>query len=149
MLGWRVIPILIDKCGCGMDGVTVGQGNDEDCKNSDIIVKEEKDGIMGSIKVGQRKELTMPKRRYLELDEGQRKELEKVRNRHKLPHMREKAAVLLAIANGLSAHAAAASAGHRPHESKTVYGWLNRYQDGGIAALHVKSGRGRKPAFSP
>lgn len=91
----------------------------------------------------------MPKRRYLNLTDVRRKELERVRDRHPKPNMREKAAVLLKIANGMSPHQAAQHAGHKPHQPKTVYEWLNRYERDGVAGLELKPGRGRKPAFSP
>lgn len=91
----------------------------------------------------------MPKRRYLELTEVQRVELEKVRARHPKAHMREKAAILLKIADGLSPHQAARQGGLKAHQPKSIYGWLNRYEDQGIIGLAVSPGRGRKPAFSP
>lgn len=91
----------------------------------------------------------MPKRRYLNLTGEQRAELEKVRDHHAKAYMREKAAILLKIANGMSAHRAAGQGGLKPHQPKSVYSWLNRYEGEGVAGLEVKPGRGRKPAFSP
>ena len=91
----------------------------------------------------------MPKRRYLQLTEVQRVELEEVRARHPKAHMREKAAVLLKIADGLSPHQAAQEGGLKAHQAKSIYSWLNRYERHGIIGLEVSPGRGRKPAFSP
>lgn len=91
----------------------------------------------------------MPKRRYLHLSDAQRAELEKVRDQHAKAHMREKAAVLLKIANGMTPHHAAAHAGLKSHQPKSIYAWLNRYEAEGVAGLEVKPGRGRTPAFSP
>lgn len=91
----------------------------------------------------------MPKRRYLDLSAAQRAELEAVRDRHATAHMREKAAVLLQIADGMSPHRAAAEAGLKPHQPKTIYQWLNWYEADGVNALQVQPGRGRPPAFSP
>lgn len=91
----------------------------------------------------------MPKRRYLELTEMQRAELQQVRDRHAKAHMREKAAVLVKIADGLSPHQAAAGGGLKAHQPKSIYNWLNRYERDGIAGLEIGPGRGRKPAFSP
>jgi transposase len=34
-------------------------------------------------------------------------------------------------------------------KTDTVYDWFHRYQAEGLAGLKIKSGRGRKPAFSP
>lgn len=91
----------------------------------------------------------MPKRRYLHLDEAQKAELEKVRDCHEKPHMREKAAVLLKIAAGMSGHQASLEGGLRKHHPDTIYSWLNKYEAGGIEALEVRAGRGRKSAFFP
>ena len=43
----------------------------------------------------------MPKRRYLELNESQRVELERARDQHAKAYMREKTGALLKIAAGL------------------------------------------------
>jgi transposase len=91
----------------------------------------------------------MPKRRYLQLSTEQTEELEAVRDTHAKPHMREKAAVLLKIAEGMSPYQAAQSGGLKPHQPNTIYQWLDWYEAEGTAALEVQPGRGRKPAFSP
>lgn len=91
----------------------------------------------------------MPKRRTLTLSQEQRTELEQVRDRHEKPHMREKAAVLLKIADGMSPHAAAQHGGLKPRHPDTIYKWLDWYESEGIDRLEVQPGRGRKPAFSP
>lgn len=64
-------------------------------------------------------------------------------------HLREKAAALLHLADGLSASAVARTSGLRPRNRKTVSAWRARYQAEGLAGLAVRPGRGRKPAFSP
>lgn len=91
----------------------------------------------------------MPKRRYIRLTEEQRNELKGVRDHHVKAYMREKAAVLLKIAEGISPHQAALTGGLKPHQPKSIYSWLNRYEAEGVAGLEVKRGRGRRPAFSP
>lgn len=91
----------------------------------------------------------MPKRRYLKLDEEQRQQLERVRDTHEKAHMREKAAVLLKIATGMTPHQAALKGGLKRRHPDTIYSWMDKYEAGGIEALVVKAGRGRKPAFSP
>jgi hypothetical protein len=91
----------------------------------------------------------MPIRRYLPLNTKQKAELEQVRDHASVPHMREKAAVLLKIAAGMSPHAAALRGGLKPHQPNTIYHWLDWYEADGVKGLEVQAGRGRKPAFSP
>ena len=91
----------------------------------------------------------MPKRRTLNLDAEQKSELKKVRDHHEKGHMREKAAILLKIAAGMSPHAAALEGGLKPHHPDTIYKWMDWYESAGIKRLEVQPGRGRKPAFSP
>jgi transposase len=64
-------------------------------------------------------------------------------------YLREKAAALLRIADGMTPTAVARMGVLRPRNRKTVSRWLVRYQDEGIAGLTIRPGRGRKPAFSP
>ncbi len=83
------------------------------------------------------------------LTEEQRRELERVRDYHALPHMREKAAAILKIAAGQSGREVALHGLLRHRRPDTVYEWVRRYQVTGVAGLLVQRGRGRKPAFSP
>lgn len=57
----------------------------------------------------------MPKRRRLELTKEQKRELQDVRNPRGKAHMREKAAILLKIAEGMSPHVAAQEGGLKAH----------------------------------
>lgn len=91
----------------------------------------------------------MPRILHLELTEAQRAELEAVRDHHARPYLREKAAALLKIAAGLPALQVAQHGLLKPREPDTVYRWLTRYTEAGVAGLSVRAGRGRKPAFSP
>jgi transposase len=91
----------------------------------------------------------MAKRRSLKLSVGAREELERVRDRHKKAYMREKATALLKIDEGISPHAVARKGLLKERDPDSVYGWLSRYEAEGVAGLEVRSGRGRKPAFSP
>lgn len=91
----------------------------------------------------------MAERRTLELSDEQRKELERARDCHPTPHMREKAAALLKVADGISPNAVANNGLLTKRDSDTVYRWLDRYLAGGLENLKVKPGRGRKAAFSP
>jgi hypothetical protein len=91
----------------------------------------------------------MPPPLRIELSEEQRQELEKVRDHHRLPYMRERAAAMLKIASGHSGLETARNLLNRAHWQDTVYEWVKRYKAEGVAGLEIHKGRGRKPAFSP
>jgi len=88
-------------------------------------------------------------RRQLVLSETQRQELVQMRDHARQPYVRERAAALLKIADGLPAARVARQGLLRPRRPDTVYEWLDRYQATGSADMKVHPGRGRKPAFSP
>jgi winged helix-turn helix protein len=88
-------------------------------------------------------------RRQLVLSETERQVLVKQRDHAPEPYLRERAAALLKIADGLPAARVAKAGLLRPRRPETVYAWLERYQAAGWAGLRVQPGRGRKPAFSP
>jgi hypothetical protein len=85
----------------------------------------------------------------LELTPDQHAELVHLRDRAPQPYLRERAAGLLQIAAGRSAHAVAQRGLLRRRQAPTVLAWLHRYQAAGVAGLAIRPGRGRKPAFSP
>lgn len=85
----------------------------------------------------------------LMLTAEQRRELSHVLHHDPLPHLREKAAALLKIADGQSGREVALHGLLRPRRPATVYEWVRRYREAGLAGLRVQPGRGRKPAFSP
>jgi transposase len=85
----------------------------------------------------------------LELTETQKQELYEVRDSHEKSHMREKAAILLKISDGMSPHAASQAGGLKVHHPDTIYKWMTWYEAEGLQRLEVQPGRGRKPAFSP
>lgn len=91
----------------------------------------------------------MPKRRTLDLTPQRRQELVDCRDHHRLPYLRERAAALLFIADGLTPAHVAKHRLLRPRDPDTVYTWLKRYQQEGLAGLFIRQGRGRKPAFFP
>jgi Helix-turn-helix domain len=91
----------------------------------------------------------MPKHRTLTLTEEQQRELLTCRDRHKLPYMRERAAALLFVAAGIAPAVGAREKLWRFRDPDTLYSWLDRYQEHGLAGLLINPGRGRKPAFSP
>jgi transposase len=91
----------------------------------------------------------MPKHRTLKLSETQRGELRHTRDHDPRPYLRERAAALLKIADGHKAAVVARQLLLRPHQPDTIYDWQDRYEQEGLPGLHIRHGRGRKPAFSP
>jgi transposase len=91
----------------------------------------------------------MPLPLKIELSERQRSELEDLRDHAKLPYLRERAAAILKIADGHSGRETARELLNRAHWQDTIYDWVKRYQVQGVEGLKIRSGRGRKPAFSP
>ena len=86
-------------------------------------------------------------RRTLSLTPDQRRELERVRDRDRRPYLREMAAGLLKIADGMAPYAVARQGLHRRRKPETVYRWLRKYHHGGVSAL-VHRPRGHR-GFSP
>ena len=87
--------------------------------------------------------------RQVELTAAQRQELERLRDTAAKAYLRERAAALLKIADGMPAAQVARRGLLRVRRPDTVYDWLNRYEAEGVAGLTLRQGRGRKPAFSP
>jgi transposase len=91
----------------------------------------------------------MAQRRLLALSPAQAQELQTLRDHAPLPYLRERAAALLKIAAGQSAHQVAQTGLLRVRDPDTVYRWLDRYQAHGVAGLRIRPGRGRKPSYTP
>lgn len=87
--------------------------------------------------------------RRLELSEAERTTLEQAVKHHPKPYVRERASGLLKIAARASAAWVAEHGLLARHAPDTVYRWLDRYEREGLAALTIRSGRGRKPRLSP
>ena len=85
----------------------------------------------------------------LVLTEQQRTALERHRDTAAKPHERERAAALLKVAAGRSPAQVAKEGLLRRRKRTTVYTWVRRFKKEGMAALSIRPGRGRKPAFSP
>ena len=83
------------------------------------------------------------------ITQDQQDQLEQLRDTDKRPYMRERAAAMLKIAEGVSPRQVALNGLLKPRKPDTVYSWLHRYEKDGVAGLQIKSGRGRKPAYFP
>lgn len=91
----------------------------------------------------------MPTPYELPLTSEERTTLIEARDHHPTAYVRERAGALLKIADGHSGRWVARCGLLRSRSPDTVFRWVHLYQEGGIAALKVRTGRGRKPAFFP
>lgn len=91
----------------------------------------------------------MPAPLTLILTPDQQRELEGARDHHALAYVRERAAALLKIAQGQSAHHVALTGLLKPRDPDSVYGWMKRYQAEGVSGLVIRPGRGRKRQYFP
>lgn len=92
----------------------------------------------------------MPRIRMLRILTETYEDLLYARAHHPKAYVREKAALLVKIAEGMpAAQAARAVHGLVERAPDTVYSWMDAVEADGIEGLVVKPGRGRKPAFSP
>jgi transposase len=82
------------------------------------------------------------------LSPSQRQELIRLRDTADKPYLRERAAAILKVADGTPAAVVARQGLLRQRKPDTIYDWLNRFHDEGVAGLSIRPGRGRKPAFS-
>lgn len=85
----------------------------------------------------------------LELEEYERISLEAMRDHHPKAYLRERAAALLKIADGMSISQVAKQGLLKRRQRETVGLWVHRYEQDGLAGLYLRPGRGRKAAFSP
>ena len=74
-------------------------------------------------------------RRTIPLSEEQRAVLEEHRDHDPRAYVRERCAAMLKVADGTSAHAVALFGLLRPRDPDTLYAWLDRYQEAGLAGL--------------
>lgn len=91
----------------------------------------------------------MPTRRSIQLPQTQYDQLSETLRAHPKAYLRERAAAILKVASGTAPYAGATAGLLFPRAPDTVYRWLERYEAEGLEGLHIKPGRGRKPAFSP
>ena len=91
----------------------------------------------------------MPAPLKIELTKAKREELESVRDTHTKAYMRERAAAILKIADGMSGLQVSQEGLLKPRDPDTIYRWVQRYQKEGLTGLEIRAGRGRKPAYFP
>ena len=91
----------------------------------------------------------MAKPHKLELTETEIQVLVELRDTGEPAYLRERASAILKIHAGFSPHEVARNRLLKRRDPDTVYTWLRRYREQGIAGLFHKPGRGRKPAFFP
>ena len=85
--------------------------------------------------------------RTLTLTPAERTELVTTRDRDRRPYLRERAAALLKVADGQTAHQVARHGLTKAREPDTLYRWLDAYAARGLAGL-VHAPRGHR-GFSP
>jgi len=83
------------------------------------------------------------------LEDQERQQLERMARSDPKPYRRERAAAILKVADGEVAYRVAQRGLLRPRDPDTLYRWLGRFEQDGIAGLTISPGRGRKPAFFP
>lgn len=74
-------------------------------------------------------------RLHLDLEEAERLSLEEASRHHPRPAVRERAAALLKVAQGMSPHAVARQGLLRSRDPDTVYQWVRHFQQEGLASL--------------
>jgi hypothetical protein len=77
----------------------------------------------------------MALRRTLQLKTREQRELEHYRDHDTRPYVRERCSALLKVAAGETPHAIARQGVLKPRDPDTLYGWLEVYEDEGVAGL--------------
>ena len=88
-------------------------------------------------------------RRAVRVTSEQREQLAWMVSHDPKPYRRERAAAILQVADGTAPHAVAREGLLVRRAPDTVYRWLDRFEDRGIAGLTMAPGRGRKPSGFP
>jgi hypothetical protein len=85
-------------------------------------------------------------RRTLRLKTREQRELEHYRDHDPRPYVRERCGALLKIAAGATPHAVARQGLLQPRDPDTLYGWLQMYEEDGVAGLlaHQQGGDRRR-----
>lgn len=85
----------------------------------------------------------------LALTKEQIADLQAALNKHPKPYVRERASAILQIHQGKPGSQVAQKGLLRKRRENTLYDWVHRFQQEGMAALLIQAGRGRKAAHSP
>lgn len=85
-------------------------------------------------------------RRTVRLKTREQRELEHYRDHDPRPYVRERCGAILKIAAGATPHAVARQGLLHPRDPDTLYGWLQRYEEEGVAGLlaHQQGGDRRR-----
>jgi hypothetical protein len=85
-------------------------------------------------------------RRTLRLKTREQRELEYYRDHDGRPYVRERCSALLKVAAGETPHAVARQGVLKPRDPDTLYGWLQVYEEEGVAGLvaHQQGGDRRR-----
>src|SRR5215475_13926877 len=88
----------------------------------------------------------MASRRTLRLKTREQRELEQYRDHDPRPYVRERCGSILKIAAGATPHAVARPGLVQPRDPDTLYGWLQMYEEEGVAGLlaHPQGGDRRR-----
>src|SRR5215211_258734 len=88
----------------------------------------------------------MASRRTVRLKTREQRELEHDRDPDPRPYVRERCGALLKIAAGVPPHAVARQGLLKPRDPDTLYGWLQIYENEGVAGLvaHQHGGERRR-----
>ena len=88
----------------------------------------------------------MAMRRTLRLKTQEQRELAHYRDHDARSYVRERCSAMLQIAAGKTPHAVARQGVLKPRDPDTVYGWLQSYEDEGVAGLvaHQQGGDRRR-----
>ena len=88
----------------------------------------------------------MAMRRTLRLKTREQRELEDYRDHDTRPYVRERCGAVLKIAQGETPHAVARQGLLKPRDPDTLYGWLQVYEEEGVAGLvtHQHGGERRR-----
>ena len=88
----------------------------------------------------------MANRRTLRLKTREQRELEHYRDHDARPYVRERCSAVLRIAAGEPPHAVARQGVLKPRDPDTLYGWLDVYEEEGMAGLlaHQQGGDRRR-----
>ena len=87
--------------------------------------------------------------RVFDLNEAERKRLEFLRNRDRLPYVRERAAAICKFLDGVPVREIAEEGLLQRRAPRTVRRWIKNFRADTEAGLLIRKGRGRKATFSP